>query len=99
MPTVRPISDLQRNLGEISAECHETGKPIYLTKNGAASLVVMDAQAYDERFEALDGVAEHEQLVQRAVARGYDDMLHGRTRSWADARRDADAIREASRAE
>ena len=99
MPAVRPISDLQRNLSEISAECHETGKPIYLTKNGTASLVVMDARAYDECIEALEGIAEHEERVQRAIARGYDDMLNGRTRTWAAARRDADAIREARRAE
>ena len=88
MPTVRPISDLQRNFGAIASECHETKRPVYLTKNGSASLVVMDADAFDS-------LREYEERVQRAIARGYDDMLNGRTRAWAQAKADADRIRQA----
>ena len=47
MPVVKPISDLQRNFGSIADSCHQTKEPVYLTKNGSASLVVMDAEAYD----------------------------------------------------
>ena len=93
MPSVRPISDLQRNLGDVADECHRTQRPVYLTKNGSASLVVMDAAAFDEQAEALAGLRDHVQAVQRAIARGYDDYLHGRTRPWEQARTDADAIR------
>lgn len=95
MPTVRPISDLQRSLGAIASECHETKRPVYLTKNGSASLVVMDAEEFDARYAAFDSLREHEERVQRAIARGYDDMLNGRTRSWSQAKADADRIRQA----
>lgn len=99
MPAVKPISDLQRNLGAIAQMCHETGEPVYLTKNGSASLVVMDAEEFDRQARALSAVREREERVQRAIARGYDDMLNGRTRSWTQAKQDADRIRAARNAE
>lgn len=98
MPTIRPISDLQRNLTSISAECHETGRPVYLTKNGAAALVVMDAEAFDRRMRAADAVTEREERVARAIARGYDDLVNGRVRPLEQALGDSRAIREARRA-
>lgn len=99
MPVVRPISDLQRNIGSIATECHESGQPVYLTKNGSASLVVMDAGAFDERYAAVEHIYEREQRVARAISRGYDDMVNGRTRSWSQAREDADRIRAVRRSE
>lgn len=98
MPTVKPVSDLQRNLGSISSECHETGEPIYLTKNGSASLVIMDAAAFDNKFNVLSRVEEREGRVARAIVRGYDDLLNGGTRPWTQAKQDADAIRRVRRA-
>lgn len=95
MPVVKPISDLQRNLGAISSICHETGEPVYLTKNGSASLVVIDAQAYDEQTRASAAILEREERVQRAISRGYDDLLNGRVRPWSRAKADADRIRAA----
>lgn len=97
MPTVKPVSDLQRNLGALSSECHETGEPVYLTKNGSASLVLMDAQAFDQRLGLVERVQEREERVARAIACGYDDLLNGRVRPWSQAQGDADRIREARR--
>lgn len=99
MPTVMPITDMQRNISRVAKECHETGRPIYLTKNGKASLVVMDAAAFDERYEVLEGLRSHEERVQRAIARGYDDLMSGRTRPWSEAKKAADAIRESGHAD
>lgn len=95
MPVVKPISDLQRNLGSIARTCHDSREPVYLTKNGSASLVLMDAEEFDRRQRALSVVSEREEQVQRAITRDYDDMLNGRTRPWAQARQDADRIRAA----
>lgn len=95
MPVVKPISDLQRNFGSIAETCHTTGEPVYLTKNGSASLVVMDASAYDEQARALSGIREREERIQRAITRGYDDYLNGRVRSWEQAKADIDKIRAA----
>lgn len=77
MPTVRPISDLQRNMGEIARECAETKKPIYLTKNGTASLVVMDAAAFDSGFSFFDRMRAQEMRVYEGIMRGYEEYLNG----------------------
>ena len=50
MPTVRPVSELQRNFKKVVDECERSSDPIYLTRNGSASLVVMDAAAFDREM-------------------------------------------------
>jgi prevent-host-death family protein len=60
MPTIRPISDLRNKTHEISRICHETGEPVYITRNGEGDLVVMSLAAYEreqsrlELYRALD---------------------------------------------
>lgn len=44
---IRPVSDLQRKLGEVTRLAKESGEPVYLTKNGAEHLVLMDASAFE----------------------------------------------------
>ncbi|MCL2321432.1 MAG: type II toxin-antitoxin system Phd/YefM family antitoxin [Oscillospiraceae bacterium] len=52
MNMVRPLTDLQSNLNEISQAAHETGKPIILTENGYGNLVVLSMKAYEDlRFD------------------------------------------------
>ena len=47
MQDIRPISDLRNKFTEISRDVHETGRPIFLTKNGYGNMVVMSKEAYD----------------------------------------------------
>ena len=47
MPTIRPISDLRNKAREISKLCHESGDPVFITKNGEGDLVVMSLAAYE----------------------------------------------------
>ena len=93
MPTVKPISEIQRNMAAITRECKETKQPIYLTKNGSAALVVMDAEAFDREMSLPQAVLEREERVSRAIMRGMEDELAGRVRSLDDALRDARALR------
>lgn len=93
-PTVKPISEIQRNMAAIAWECRETKAPIYLTKNGSASLVVMDAEAFDREMSLHQAVLEREERVFREIMRGREDELSGRVRSLEDARRDDSALRE-----
>ena len=52
MPNIRPVSDLRNKFSEISNAVHETGEPIYLTKNGYGDMIVMSIEAYEkERYE------------------------------------------------
>jgi prevent-host-death family protein len=45
MIQIRPVSDLRNNFAEIEKEAKKGG-PIYLTKNGYGSIVVMDIEEY-----------------------------------------------------
>jgi PHD/YefM family antitoxin component YafN of YafNO toxin-antitoxin module len=54
MPTIRPISDLRNKSHEIETLCHESGEPIFITKNGEDNLVVMSQAAYDRDQARLD---------------------------------------------
>ena len=49
LPAIRPVSDLRTDLAGICDEARETQQPIFMTKNGKASLVVMDCDAYERQ--------------------------------------------------
>lgn len=79
----------------VKLDANAAVQPVYLTKNGSASLVVMDAEAYDEQTRALTAIQEREERIQRAITRGYDGLVNGRVRPWKQTKADADRIRAA----
>lgn len=53
MSQIRPVSDLQNDLADISKTVHETSKPVFLTKNGYGDMVVMSMESFERRqFES-----------------------------------------------
>ena len=53
MLSIRPVSDLLNHFAEITKEVQETKEPVFLTKNGVGSIVVMSMDAYEEgRYES-----------------------------------------------
>jgi prevent-host-death family protein len=48
MPIIRPISDLETNLSEITKTVHETDEPVFLTEKGYGNMVVMSMEAWEE---------------------------------------------------
>lgn len=58
MAIIRPVTDLQRKVGELSRLAKETKEPIYLTKNGVEHLVLIDSDTFTElqkRAMGLEG--------------------------------------------
>ena len=54
MPNIRPVSDLRNNFAEITKEAQLSGEPIFLTKNGVGSLVVMSMESYEQnRYDSM----------------------------------------------
>lgn len=50
---VRPVSDLRNNFADISKTVHETGQPVFLTKNGYGDMVVLSMEAFENlQFES-----------------------------------------------
>ena len=45
--SIRPVSDLRNSFADISKTVHETGKPVFLTKNGFGDMVVLSMEAYE----------------------------------------------------
>lgn len=58
LPLIRPISDLRTDLNDVCAQAQEARQPIFMTKNGKASLVVIDCAAYEEQ-------RQHERYVHK----------------------------------
>jgi prevent-host-death family protein len=48
MPVIRPISDLETSLPEITKFVHETDEPVFLTNNGYGDIVVMSMESWEE---------------------------------------------------
>jgi len=46
MNLIRPVSDLRNNFAEISKTVQETAQPVFLTKNGYGSMVVLSMEAF-----------------------------------------------------
>lgn len=48
MQRIRPVSDLRNHFAEITKDVQASKEPVFLTKNGAGSIVVMSMEAYEE---------------------------------------------------
>ena len=48
MPMIRPITDLETKLSEITSAVHESYEPVFLTNNGYGDMVVMSIGAWEE---------------------------------------------------
>ena len=49
MPSIRPISDLRNHFAEITRDVQSSKEPVFLTKNGVGTIVVMSMECYEER--------------------------------------------------
>lgn len=63
MPIIRPSSDLRNNYNEISTLCHETQKPVYITKNGSGDLAVLSIELYEFLIDKYELYKELEKGV------------------------------------
>ncbi len=82
MPQIIPIKDL-KNTALISSMCNETNEPIYITKNGYGSMVIMNVNAYEEKMAMLD--------VYTKLALAEDEIREGKV---LDAEDSLKALRE-----
>ncbi len=65
-----PMRDL-KNTVEIERRCKESHEPVFVTKNGYGSLVVMDIDYYDETMWKMEEA--------RLINKGIKDLEEGRT--------------------
>ncbi|MBQ5347858.1 MAG: type II toxin-antitoxin system Phd/YefM family antitoxin [Ruminococcus sp.] len=68
MPRIIPIRDL-KNTSEISALCHNTDAPVFITKNGYGDMVIMSMEAYENAM-FLQNVTEKLALAEKQIEKG-----------------------------
>ena len=54
MINIRPVSDLRNKFPEIEETVLRTGEPVYLTKNGYGSMVVMSIEQYSALTDDIE---------------------------------------------
>jgi prevent-host-death family protein len=52
--TIRPVSDLRNKFAEIEDVVLKNGEPVFLTKNGRGSMVVMSIDQYSALTDAVE---------------------------------------------
>ena len=78
MYNIRPISDLRTNLREIEKTI-EDGEPVFLTKNGRGSMVVISIDEYNELTNDIERkLDEADRLAAETTVRYTLDEVHER---------------------
>ena len=54
MINIRPVSDLRNKFAEIEEEVISTNSPIFLTKNGYGTMVVMSIEQYSSLTDSVE---------------------------------------------
>lgn len=81
MMNIRPVSDLRNKYPEIEDTVLKTGEPVFLTKNGYGSMVLLSLEQYaaltDDVEIALD---EADRAAQLSETRYSSEEVFGRVR-------------------
>ena len=80
MPYIKSSTDLRNNYNEISAFCHESREPIFITKNGQGDLAVMSIEAYESlsgRLELYRLLDEGRAAVKAGRKRPLKEVMRG----------------------
>lgn len=82
MIQIRPVSDLRNKYPEVEEQVLKSGAPVYLTKNGYGSMVLMSMEQYaaltDEVEAKLD---EADKAAAASDVRYTSEEVFGRVRS------------------
>jgi prevent-host-death family protein len=76
---IHSLSSFKRNTVEFIEQMKQTGKPVVLTVNGKAELVVQDAESYQKLLDALERL---EAIA--GIKQGLEDVETGRTSSLTE---------------
>lgn len=72
---IHPLTEFKRNTTGLVKQMKKTRRPVVLTVNGKAELVVQDANSYQRMLERLDRLEAVE-----AIRQGLQDVEEGRVR-------------------
>ena len=82
---IKSSTTLRNDYGKISAQAHETGEPIYITKNGEGDIVVMSISAFEKR-EQLLMLKSRLALSEQSLTHGEPTISLATAREWLEAK-------------
>ena len=85
MPMVVPVSEMQKNGAHLVDTAMQTREPIYLTRHGYKSVVLVDADEYDRLAEAEIREMRRALATKEGIDRGRREVLEGRVIPLDDA--------------
>lgn len=81
MINIRPVSDLRNKYPEIEELVQQSGEPVYLTKNGYGSMVLMSIEQYSSLTDSLERRLDEADRAAEADSTRYTaDEVFGRVR-------------------
>ncbi len=81
MITIRPVSDLRNRFTEIE-KIVQNGNPVYLTKNGYGTMVVMSMEQYAALSEDVEmKLDEADRMAKETTVRYDADEVFGRVKA------------------
>ncbi len=69
MPMIISSADLRNQYADISRKVHETGEPVFVTKNGKGDVAILSMETYDRMM----GIIE----AREKVLKGLDSIKRG----------------------
>lgn len=82
MINIRPVSDLRNKYPEIEEVVLKSGEPVFLTKNGYGSMVVMSLEAYADLTDDIElRLDEADRAAELSDRRYTADEVFSRVRS------------------
>lgn len=69
---IKTMTELEKHPEKIVKQIHETGRPIVITKDGKADLVILDVATYERQLQVKN--------LTELLAEGEADIKAGRTR-------------------
>ncbi len=86
MIQIRPVSDLRNKFPEIEEIVVKEGKPVYLTKNGYGSVVLLSLEKYAELTDDIEfKLDEADKEANSTDIRYSHDEVFSRVRARIDA--------------
>ena len=85
MINIRPVSDLRNKFAEIEEEVITTNSPIFLTKNGYGTMVVMSIEQYSSLTDSVEkSLDEADKYADECDVRYFKDDVFKRVRKRID---------------
>lgn len=81
MMTIRPVSDLRNKFPEIEEAVLQDNKPVFLTKNGYGTMVLMSIEQYSALTDAVEKkLDEADAAAAQSTVRYSASEVFGRAR-------------------